>query len=186
MNYKQLRIFPFIINTSILMVFTGCGKKQEEQKPESDTVVIAEDVKIVEPPVEVAEPAPKRSGRVISVIDGIEQVHFDSDKKATMVVKHNVPVILAGHNGNKYELNVSKVEDLKAKYEWVSLANAGRSGSGKLYETLVTKANGGVHVDAAQSQCMIIIDDLRLSWTPGGTFTYLITYMTDEIEILDE
>lgn len=174
-----------------LMAITGCGKRQE-QRQASPAPFQADDhatanTRAEDPPAKPMSPAPrKKQGEVISVVDGIEQVYFNQDKQHVISIVYDTPLKIAVKNGKTYELRVTKTSEASAKYDWRTLPDGAKSGSGTVYENIKTHQKGNRYIDLPSSQCMILMEDIIIPWNSGGTFNYQICYMPDELEILSD
>jgi hypothetical protein len=119
----------------------------------------------------------RKYGRVIGVVDGIEQLEFDAARKVTMRVDYGAPLMVSSQSGAKYILKVNKNGDSSETYEWQSISDSGKRGTGKLYES---------YRGFPSSQRMIEIEKLRLAYDSSGTFSYHIQFMPEELTISGE
>jgi len=100
-------------------------------------------------------------------------------------IEYGKPMILTDQAGNEYELLFTPSSRERVEYRWKSISDPSRNGSGTVFERYKTvkKSKDGIHVQDAGSDLQVVVGDLQLQWSSGGSSRGWIYYHSDDITV---
>ena len=114
---------------------------------------------------------------------GYFDVQFAVERKSFQV-DYDQPVFLTDKSGSQFKIVFKPASDGKIEYSWSAVTDAGRKGSGTVFENYKTvgKTHDGVRVKDVGSQLKIVIEDLQIEWSSGGPSFGWIYFHPDDIK----